>query len=103
MGSRREAGAGREAVISVRLSPREEEAIRKAATERGEPVSAFVRRAALGVARPSKKSGPSWSTSTTTVAPGGTVVPRYTGTIASSQPAPSRGTAGTAPAADWSR
>jgi hypothetical protein len=95
MASRETSTEGREAIISVRLSPREEEDIREAAAKRGEPVSAFVREAALGVARP-RRNGPSWSATTTTVAPGGTVIPRYTGTVVSSQPAPAQGTAGTA-------
>lgn len=97
MASREAAGEGREAIISVRLSPREEQEIKKAAEKRGEPMSAFVREAALTVARPARTAGgPSWSSSPTTVAPGGTVLPRYNGTIAVSQPATSQETAGTA-------
>ncbi len=96
MASREVSGEGREAIISVRLSPREEEQIKAAAAKRGEPVSAFVREAALEVARPLRIVGPSWSSSPTTIAPGGTVLPHYYGTVGVSQPAPSQGTAGTA-------
>ncbi len=88
-------GEGRETIISVRLSPKEEAEIKSAAELRGEPVSAFLREAALKVARPARTPGPSWSTSPTTVAAGGTVIPRYLGTVDSSQPASGAGTAGT--------
>ncbi len=88
---------GREAIISVRLSPREEEQIKEAAEKRGEPVSAFVREAALRVAGPTVTGY--WSTSPATVAPTGTVIPDMSGAVSVSSPAPARlpGTAGIAP------
>lgn len=90
-------GHGREAIISVRLSPVEEEQIKTAAEQRGEPVSAFVREAALKVARPSRNSGPFWSSSAATVATTGTVLPQYFGTVSISSPAnATEGTTGTA-------
>lgn len=91
-------GKGREMIVSVRLSPGEEAEIKHAAETRGEPVSAFLRGAALSAARPDhgRRSGPSWSTSPRTVAAGGTVIPRYLGTVESSQPKADAETAGTA-------
>lgn len=87
---------GREAIISVRLSSSEEEQIKDAADRLGEPVSAFVREAALRIAG---RSAGHWSTSPGTIASSGTVIPDASGLVSVSSPAPATapGTAGTAP------
>jgi hypothetical protein len=89
-------GNGRESIVSVRLSDKEEAEIKSAAERRGEPVSTFLRDAALSAARPTRTPyGPSWTSSPATVAAGGTVIERYAGTVGSSRPPRVAGTSAT--------
>jgi hypothetical protein len=60
---------------------------------RGVPISAFIRQAALQVARPVAR-GTGWSTAPVTVGTGETVPPRYGAIISVRPPTLARGTAG---------
>lgn len=95
MAVRERRGEGRESIVSVRLSVKEEKELKAAAASRGEPISSFLREAGLSVARPSR-GGPSWSTKTATAAVSGTVIPRYVGTAHGSRPVAAGETTGAA-------